>query len=812
MHPRRAAEIVLLAAACSGLSGAAPAEGPPAEAPRKGPAPPFWTYEDFQAGRIPQDYTVRKGHPRLLITPENRPEMVAKAKAAPKLFQRAITQADKGSGPGVIVACGAIHQLGAIPGFKYAMAPEEYGRKGVKLLMSVVRARNAEVTWKYDKLRLSVPCGYDWLYPLLTASQRKAIVSELIRLAGDAGSTAKTVRLSGANAPAGLQRMTMGLAFHGDGVDDPAAKRIVDSTFKQIWWNADKGRTWPSVLQMVLLLEGGGWTEGANYFGFNYKCFPDVAAWKTATGQDYFARMGYFRAIPYWMAHAVLPNMPPPRKGGYLKPEVLPVGRYHARGVSPVRILASATGYLSQADPVGASLAKWWIKRYPGGGWFNSPGLVSGVLIGDPRVKLRSPAELKLPRTLVMRGLNLVFMRSAWGDPDATVVGFGNNRFHTYRSETHNALCLWKNGGHLFPYRGYAAGHYYYQHRAVPDNNVVYYKGGDVIVVPHVTGVTMPPRKIVGSALEIGTLVVHSVPGQIDYIVGECGKGFAGQLVKRSERTLVYLRSDRGSRSDYLVVRDRTETKSPEIVPHVVFQSVLEPKVGPDWRTEQTGQAVLPGQWRIDDSPCVTITNDHAYKNRAKPRAHARAFLRTLVPKSTSVIKVGGEGHAMDDLEGKAATKRPWGDIGGSKASLAARIAHAGLWRFHVVPKAKATKHLFLHAIEATDSKVTRPGVIALLKGTGAIGVQIGPNVVLFSEDDGPLSSATVTVAAQTTRIVIGDLKPGAGYSVVAGKKTTAAVASSAGSLLVNDVRLAPGQSVQITSSAKAPQGREGSE
>ncbi|HET6428164.1 MAG TPA: hypothetical protein VFJ30_07135, partial [Phycisphaerae bacterium] len=60
--------------------------------------PPVWTYEDFKAKKIPQTYTVRQGHPRLLITPDNQPEIIAKAKAAPKLFQAVIEVAEKGKG------------------------------------------------------------------------------------------------------------------------------------------------------------------------------------------------------------------------------------------------------------------------------------------------------------------------------------------------------------------------------------------------------------------------------------------------------------------------------------------------------------------------------------------------------------------------------------------------------------------------------------------------------------------------------------------------------------------------------------------
>ena len=63
---------------------AAAAAGQPAPSTH---GPPYWTYRDFLEGKIPREFTVRKGHPRLLITPENKQDIIAKAKAAPKLFQ-----------------------------------------------------------------------------------------------------------------------------------------------------------------------------------------------------------------------------------------------------------------------------------------------------------------------------------------------------------------------------------------------------------------------------------------------------------------------------------------------------------------------------------------------------------------------------------------------------------------------------------------------------------------------------------------------------------------------------------------------------
>ena len=131
-------------------------------------------------------------------------------------------------------------------------------------------------------------------------------------------------------------------------------------------------------------------------------------------------------------------------------------------------------------------------------------------------------------------------------------------------------------------------------------------------------------------------------------------------------------------------------------------------------------------------------------------------------------------------------------------ASTEDKLAYAGLWRFQVVPKSESTRHVFLHAIEATDSKVTRPAAMELLDGTGAIAAQVGPNVLLLSRERSPLSSATVTVAGRTRRVVVGDLTPQRRYTVKAGRRIVTQRASSAGSILMTDLQLVRGDIVTI--------------
>jgi hypothetical protein len=805
------------------MAGQRPAEG-------KQP-PPFWTYEDFKKGSIPQEYTIRKGHPRLLITPDNRGRILARAKAAPKLFQAVIDLAEKGKGEPAALAGAAVYQLGLIDGFKHALSREQYGKKAVEATMALIGDASMEDFETYTGCRLGVPCGYDWLYPLLTAEQKQALVKEMIRLTnqesldgGRGPASSPEVfcpfgTLSGPHCPFGGHRMTMGLAFYGDGVDDASAKRIVDETFKKLWWNPQQKLSYGSLIHMVRYLEGGGWFGGMTHYGRNAAFFPHIAAWKTATGQDYFARLGYFRNLPYLIAHSNVPK----KKG---EPNcTLPLFRFYSlnppgRGADAPgvkKMLAAATGYLARTDPAGASLAQWLLEQDPIGGIENLPDdgkLVFALLMGEPAVQAKSPEQLKLPLTLVVRGMGIVHMRSDWSDPDATLVGFADNRFVAYAAEAANCFGLWKNGAALFPYRGQISGGYEFEPSATPGNDIVGYYNTDgsfwdpgvlkpVFVVPKAGA---PPRGR-GSATRREGFAIESVPGEFDFMHSTMQTHMYRRYLLR---TLLYLRAETRDQPEFVVLRDRTDRYLTSM-----FQSAAEPKVGPGWDTE--GKAVpitggswgqpavrIPGQWTIRDVSCITVTNDKAYERFPGPRkAHGRAFLKVVWPESVKVTKIGGPGHEMDILADRRGAKSGggalWRDIGVKNPTVNDKLAFGGFWRLIAWPGGATRTRTFLYVIEPTDSKARRPHTICLLKCATAIAAQAGPNVVVFGKDHKPFSSAKVQVAAETARVLVSDVEPGAIHRIAAGKRTVTAKASAAGLLRVKDLRLSAGQTLEVT-------------
>jgi hypothetical protein len=355
-----------------------PPAGRPAESAQSGPgqrgkdpAPPFWTYQDFLDGRLPPKYSVRNGHPRLLITPDNKPEIVEKIKAAPGLWQQAIGKAEDRTLAREdwqqMLACACIYQVGLVPGFKYALTRDQYGQRAVDLLLKHDYTKD-QVMGGNPKYYANA-CAYDWLYDLLTVEQRKAVAAQMVeqvrKFSAERGYG--PWKLPAINA-VDNQAFILGLAFHGDGVDDAAATEITEGAWNKVIWNpaysdqysSDRART---VLYLIRRLEGGGNDEGVNYFS-SHGTFPvHAAAWKTAAGVDLFAHMGYFRNLPYWLSF-----MDQPADDGSLGRMMCLHGYcwswtlwYSEPTVGAC--VAAASGYLREADPQGAALAHWWVRQ-----------------------------------------------------------------------------------------------------------------------------------------------------------------------------------------------------------------------------------------------------------------------------------------------------------------------------------------------------------------------------------------------------------------------------------------------------------------
>jgi hypothetical protein len=309
---------------------------------------------------------------------------------------------------------------------------------------------------------------------------------------------------------------------------------------------------------------------------------------------------------------------------------------------------------------------------------------------------------------------------------------------------------------------------------------------------------------------------VAGAADQYDYVRGACPYLSAGKSGKHkydgkpTERTLVYLHPA-GGKTDHLVILDRVDTGNPAYQPHVTFNTPLEPWVGASWRDRADSQVVVEGQWAARNAPCVIVTNDTdygkagpwgGYGNVPRGRAHARAFVKTLHPAEIEVLKIGGQKHYFDMLDGTGTaghTRLHHFEETLKAGDRRAIVLKGGLWRFHVVPTAARSKHAILHAMELTDSKLDRPaGSLELLTGDAILGAQAGQNVVLFSKDGRRLSTVSVKTAAEATRIVVADLTPETEYTLTAGGKELKLASTTAGTIFTGEVKLPAGGTIEL--------------
>jgi hypothetical protein len=539
------------------------------------------------------------------------------------------------------------------------------------------------------------------------------------------------------------------------------------------------------MLSLVIYAEDSGSPDG--YTGCKIHLAPMLGAWKTATGQDYFSNMGFFRNMPYYMVAKSLPSNPTGE----------PALHHYLAGSQGFGLYSCmATGYLRDADPRAASLARWWTDQGYGferacmrGG--AEDALFGGLLLGDSRVPGKSPRELGLPTASVFGGgTSAVYARSGWDDPDATLIGFSNARFPSMRTGSSvNLFTLWKNRAPLLLYRGTLAFHFYVGKGRPLGNGPVMYRGEQYVESTRFGGSRAPGgSQAVGR--EVGTPVaLVSEPGAFDFMRSD-RRAFDG--VSKCERTIVYLHPAGPGGQDHMVMLDRFAVEDAAITPHVVFQAVFEPKVGKDWGGTEPGAAVRDGQWRFEKAPCVTVT--HEWKAAG---SHGRAFLKVLHPANVAILKVGGGKHFADTLDGKLATEGPYS--GFAKSDEAKQVAEGGHWRFHIVPQDKSAAHAVLSVIEPTDSKQEKPsGPMALLEGPNALGAQAGQNLVVLSKDGKAPPGPVKAPEAGKFRIVVGDLKPEAKCRLSAGGRTLELQSSRAGTVFAKDVELKAGDSITV--------------
>ena len=263
--------------------------------------------------------------------------------------------------------------------------------------------------------------AYDWIFDALTTAQRKKYGDALggwlrwytdkpeITLRAGSWWYNQTWGPSHLNImhsrDAITQKLLIALAIRGAGTRYEAdAKAFIAS-----WARRVPRECIPAFDRM-----GGVWAESAGHGSYGPVVVIPYAfeAWRTATGENLFTRgkpWSYLREESRWLTYSKVPHVD---RLAYVDDSS---GSVDAGFGACAPMVARAL-----RDPLAQWMADDARKRFRYG-----RGLWQRLVARDSSIKPRSPSDLDLPLAYCFRGAGHVFMRSRWGDPNATWAFFG---------------------------------------------------------------------------------------------------------------------------------------------------------------------------------------------------------------------------------------------------------------------------------------------------------------------------------------------------------------------------------------------------
>ncbi len=401
-----------------------------------------WTFRT----RPPEGIKVRAGHPRLLVTPDNREEVAAKLNS--RQYARGLRFYQKTPVYKALrYVCLGEHQNGIVAKDWLLKQEAAIPRFGDQAFFSIL--------------------VYDWCYDLFTSDERERAMAVLMGQhgmkmpeAGIADEWEVTYALhktkdeargswfgNNLHEPRGhdrayLTRGVMALAFHGDGVRDEwceyVFQRMLDGQDGRIYPIYDPENGALLDLHNLMALNSGGTQAGhhneailSGYNGMFYYRTPFLlAAWQSATGDNAVLHdNNAMRRMAHWVAYELSAG----------------------EKIGPTEPLVLATGAYKDFDPDSASLAQWLLNKYTDGTLRD----VFSLIVSDRSVPAKSPAELGMPTAHFLDGGDLCISRSSWDD-DATEVRLDCRPIDTNRYEKFPGLMSITSRGEKLIIRGRA--------------------------------------------------------------------------------------------------------------------------------------------------------------------------------------------------------------------------------------------------------------------------------------------------------------------------------------------------------------------
>ncbi len=649
-------------------------------------------------------------------------------------------------------------------GFTYGHTRPQYGRKAIELAMAARTISQRGDTHSSAKLQstdgahhnLALAVVYDWTFSLLELDEKRALADALIQLYEERDEDANP------NAYQKLSNQVTGYIHHGCA----AALAL---------WGDDLGPSYMAKAQEMLeyfndvflertlitgdkIFEGPGWSEGASYYflGITNVSFMAGAA-SSALGRNLFYETDILRRNVFYILYNALPL----KLRGYYY-----MSRHDTNSLQEVnehhmsRIMAISAGALRKADPDMAGLAKWMLTT---GGFgldvkdyqYYDPridDLFIQFLWGHKDLPAKSPQQIGLPLGQKL-GLGEVVMKSSFDKENSTHIIFWAQKYwyspHAHKDMAsftiykHGSLALDSGNGKnaadfpdgeasseavfhnilgLYDPSNTERGYNYMSYEFSPEG------GADHWAAPEFAN---------GGRNHIGNLLGFESTSTYDYADYDYTRAYTNPArCSFARRRFTYLRG--ANNEEFIVIHD--VTKSPH-QKRFLLHTAYEPQIAND---------------------VITVTNN--FDNLA----HGRLLVKSVLPASKEIVKVGGEGKWFVDADWKPLPQEgPYLDWG---------AYWTGSWRAEV----RSNEGEFLTVMQIGDSKsLASMAPVMSITTANFSGALINNNrLVLYAKTVNRLNGAQYTLNAN------GNIA-----HLIAGLTTNAQVKVLKNSILLQDTK-----------------------
>ncbi|NJL92631.1 MAG: DUF4962 domain-containing protein [Anaerolineae bacterium] len=622
--------------------------------------------------------------------------------------------------------------------------------------------------------------GFDWLIPTLPEGDRQPIIGLLAR--------AMTLLNDPARAADGAYVAMPDGTYRFASYDHVALEMLwaITATAIALWGEHSSASEWLDYARLLFtnwLLPtldsqpGGAWAEGIGYGAqAHWASIQTLAAWWTAFGENYLDNTDWWADRLAYTLFASQPGIQ--RLAG--QPQGLPGLSYptiigDTARTSETALLARAQDLLLAALIPGAPAAAWqnWLWNQTEDAALQGWMAVEEFLWRDPGATGSPPDRLLwiTPETGHM------FLRSAWADAsgnldrNATWLSFNaGDRYALRQFYDQGNLTLWRAGADLLTrsgvYSGLGSDHdANYHARTVAANTLLVCDisetfdnirpnternawlndcGQRAIDARGGRGINPFFRAESAATYETSDILRYAEEGRLNYLRADLTAAYNSPghtspinrpKVQEVLREWVFIRPSS------LVIYDRVRTTQPEFVPFALLHLDAPPTpLGESW-------------WRVLGG-------------------ESQLFLAGVAPQNTLEVIEGYQ------VAGETLPPR----------YNATESRDHGAYRVQFTPRqpTTSTEHFFLTLLVADTATALLPPRWTWVQGQGMVGVAWGAWQVMFDDDPGNLSQASLQVQPGVNQLLLTGLVPSGSYRVsLADGTQTDLVADSAGTLYI---------------------------